>query len=98
MELIFELLNNNKLFMACIMIFMNIGNKHIWRDMPKSIDNIFENVWLRRLVIFSMIFVTIHDIKLSLLLTLIIVIILHCLLNDKNFNQNNKDTKDDKHK
>jgi hypothetical protein len=83
MESILLFLNNNKLFFGLIMIFVNIGGKYIWRDMPKSLDYIFDNVWLRRFVIFCMLFIATHDIQISILLTLIIVLILHYLLHEK---------------
>ena len=83
MEFILEFLNNNKIFFGLVMIMVNIGGKHIWRDMPKSLDYLFENVWLRRFVIFCMFFIATHDIKISILLTLIIILILHYILHDK---------------
>ena len=76
-------LNNSKLFNGCAMMIMNVGGKYMNLDLPHSLDNIFQNIWIRRLVIFCIAFVATRDIKISLLITLLFILIFTVLLNEK---------------
>jgi hypothetical protein len=82
MEQLLFYLNNNKLFTGCAMIVMNIGGRYISKDLPRSLDNIFKHIWIRRLVIFCIAFIATHDIKISLLITLSYILIFSILLNE----------------
>jgi hypothetical protein len=82
MEYIIYYLNNDKIFMGCSMMLMNIGGKYMHQELPKSLDKIFENKWLRRLVIFCVAFVSTRDIKISLFITLIFILLFSILLNE----------------
>ncbi len=75
-------LNNSKIFTGCAMMIMNIGSKYMSLDLPKSLDNIFQNVWARRIVIFCIAFIATHDIKISLFITLLFILIFRILLNE----------------
>lgn len=76
-------INNNKLIIGLAMILMNVGSKYVIQDLPRSLDNIFQNIWLRRLIIFCMAFISTHDVKTALLLTLLFILIFNILLNEK---------------
>lgn len=82
MEVLFECLNNSKLFTGCMMMFMNVGSRYIVKDLPKSLDQIFDNIWIRRFVIFCIAFIATHDIKISILITLASIILFTYLLNE----------------
>jgi len=86
MDIIFQCLENSKIFTGCAILFMNIGGKYVSKDLPKSLDVLFENIWLRRLVLFFIVFMTIRDIKKSLLITLIAIILFNHLLNENSPN------------
>ncbi len=75
-------LNNNKVFAGCAMMLMNIGSKYVGLDLPRSLDNIFKNSWIRRIIIFCIAFVATHDIKISIFITLLFVLIFRILLNE----------------
>lgn len=75
-------LNNSKIFTGLAMITMNIGGRYLHLDFPKSLDYLFKNQLLRSLVVFCVVFISIHDIKLSILLTLIYLLIIKVLLNE----------------
>ncbi len=76
-------LDNNKLFMGCTMKLMHVGGKYMHHDLPDSLDHLFQNAWLRRIVVFCVAFVATRDIKISLLVTLLYVLIFTILLNEK---------------
>lgn len=82
MDFFFQSLNNNKFFSGCLMLFMNIGGRYITMDIPKTTDNLFKNKFLRYLVVFSISFIATHDIKISILLTLLFILIFKFLLDN----------------
>ncbi len=83
-----------KLFMAIIMLAMNIGGRFITMDLPQSIEQIFTtSSLLRTFVIFALFFSATQDIMISIILTLLFVIIMKYLLNcDSEFCLLNKET------
>lgn len=83
MEELFLMLNNSKVLAGLAIMFMNIGSRYLHLDFPKSLDYLFKNQLLRIFVVLSIIFITIRDIKLSILLTLIYILLVKVLLNEK---------------
>jgi hypothetical protein len=72
----------DKLFMAIIMLAMNIGGRFIVMDLPKSIEQIFTTSFaLRAFVIFALFFSATQDIWLSIIFTLLFIIMMKYLLN-----------------
>jgi hypothetical protein len=76
-------LNNNPILVAIFMIIMNLSSKYIVKDIPKTWDFLFENIYFRRLVVFAIAFVSTHDIISSLMITLGFIIVFSYLLNEK---------------
>lgn len=82
MDEIINYLNNDKLFIGVALIFINVGAKYVNNDLPKNLDLLFKNIWLRRLVIFFIIFTAMRDIKLSLFITLVYIFLFNILLHE----------------
>jgi hypothetical protein len=84
----------DKLFMAIIMLAMNIGGRFIVMDLPQSIEQIFTtSSLLRTFVIFALFFTATQDIIISIILTLLFIIVMKYLLNcDSEFCLLNKET------
>lgn len=82
MDQVLVYLNNNKIFAGCAMIIMNIGGRYISKDLPRSLDNIFKHIWLRRLVVFCIAFIATHDIKISIFIMLAYILLFGVLLNE----------------
>lgn len=76
-------LNNNRLFTGIIMIIMNIGGKHINKDIPKNADRIFSHWIMRILVVFCISFAATHDIMISIYITIIFFVIFKILINEE---------------
>ncbi len=83
-----------KLFMALIMLAMNIGGRFIVMDLPQSIEQLFTtSSLLRTFVIFALFFTATQDIMISIILTLLFIIVMKYLLNcDSEFCLLNKET------
>ncbi len=72
-----------QIFSAIIMLTMNIGGKFLVMDLPKSIDVYFTKYYLLRIfVLFAIIYTATHDLMISLILTLIMILLLRYLLNN----------------
>jgi len=80
-ENIMNVLNNSKIFVGCIMLLMNLGGRYIAHELPSNIDEILNRKWVRILIICSIIFVATRDIKISILLTLLFVLVFKFLLD-----------------
>lgn len=77
---------SEKIFLAIMILTMNIGSRHIVKEIPNNVNKIFENKMARLFVIFSIIFVTTRDFKVSLLMMLLFVLLFSYLLNEKSKN------------
>jgi hypothetical protein len=82
LDSLFNNLNSSKLLSGLLMIIMNIGGKYISIDLPQSLDIIFSNLWMRLLIIFSICFAATRDIKISILLLLIYILVFKFLLKE----------------
>ena len=83
MDLLFSILNNSKLFSGCIMLLMNLGARHIAVDVPKNVDTIFKHPLARLFLVFSVVFVSTRDVKISILITLIFILFFKFLLDER---------------
>ena len=70
-----QVLNDNKFFLGVMMIFLNIGSRHLVDEFSGSQEEYSRNLLLRRVAIFAVCFVATHDIVTSLLLTAGFIII-----------------------
>ncbi len=86
MEQVLIDLASNKLFNGCIMLMTNIGGRYITLDIPQNIEKMFSNYFiLRILVIFSIFFMATRDIKTSILLSLLFLIFIKFVINEKSY-------------
>ncbi len=81
-EFIHIWINSNKIFTGIIMILMNLGSKYISLDIPLSIENIFKKKEFRIFFVFCVVFISTHDFKISILITLLFILFFKFLLND----------------
>jgi hypothetical protein len=79
----FNLLNNNRLFGGVLMLLMNLGSKYISVDVPDEVEEMFQTVWFRRFFVFCVAFISTRDIKISIFITLLFVLVFNFLLNKK---------------
>lgn len=75
-------LNNSKYFAGILMILMNIGSKYISLELSETQDEFFSNIVIRRMMIFTVIFIATKDIIISLIITACFIIIVSGLFNE----------------
>ena len=75
-------INNSKYVSGIIMIMMNLGSKYISEELSETQDNIFENKIMRGILLFSIVFFATKDVKISVTLTSIYIIVVNGFLNE----------------
>jgi hypothetical protein len=98
-----NILNNSKYFTAIMMLLMNLGARYISLELSQFHEEILSNPIFRRILIFTVVFISTRDIKVSLISTAVFVILVsgifnedskYCILPGRN---NRKITKEDLH-
>ena len=51
-EHLINVLNTSKIFAGCIMLLMNLGGRYIANEIPDNVEKVFNQPWIRRLIIF----------------------------------------------
>lgn len=76
-----ENLNTNKLFIGIVIIFMNIGTRHIEIKLTKTQEKIFKSA-AREILIFSIAFIGTRDIILSFIITAAFIVLSQYVFNE----------------
>ena len=76
-------LNTNKYFAGIMMLILNLGSKHISKELSFLQDNFLNKKIIRRLLIFVVVFIATKDIKVSLLVTIAFIISITILLHEE---------------
>ena len=64
-------INNNKYFYGLMMIILNVGSKYLTLDLSAPfLKAILSSTFIRRILIFSIVFIATRDLKISLILIL----------------------------
>ena len=77
-----SVLNNSKYVSGIVMLLMNLGSKYISEELSLGQDILFENKFIRTILVLALIFFATKDIKISLILTCLFIIIVTGLLNE----------------
>jgi hypothetical protein len=83
LESFFHTLNTSSYFAGIMMILLNIGGKYFVQEFGTTIDFIFNLKIVRRLLLFTVFFVATRNVKTSLILTAVFVILALELFNEK---------------
>jgi hypothetical protein len=78
----FDSLNENKILLGLIMIFVNIGSKFIVIELSETQKELLTNSVLRQVLIFCIAFGATRDLVSALMLTAIFVILVDGLLHE----------------
>lgn len=83
LDILLQAINSSKLFTGISTLGMHIGGRYITTEIPKNVENIFNQPFFRRIFIFLIIFLAFRDIKWAILITLIFIISFNYILNSK---------------
>jgi len=74
--------NTNLYFVGIMMLILNLAGRFIAMEITKEQEQFFQNPWVRRFLIFVVIFVATRNLIISFWLTIIVVLLIGYLFNE----------------
>jgi hypothetical protein len=81
-EQVFLALNTNPYFIGLMMLLLNLGGRFIGMEISKEQEKVFVNPWVRRALIFTVLFVATRNVFVALIMTIFVLLLLSFLLNE----------------
>lgn len=81
-DALFNTLNTNPYFIGIMMLLLNLGGRFLGMEMSKSQEKFFQQVWVRRFFIFTVLFIATRNVLIALFLTVFVLLILSYLFNE----------------
>jgi hypothetical protein len=81
-EQVFLAFNTNPYFIGLMMLLLNLGGRFIGMEISKEQERIFQHPWVRRALIFTVLFVATRNIFVALIMTFLVLLLLSFLLNE----------------
>jgi hypothetical protein len=75
-------LNSNPYFIGTMMLLLNLGGRFIAMEMSKSQEQFFQNPWVRRLLIFTVLFVGTRNVVVAFWMSILIILLIGYLFNE----------------
>ena len=82
LEVIIGSFNGNLYFIGIMMLVLNLGGRFLAMEITKDQEAFFQNPWVRRFLIFVVLFVATRNIMVAFWLTVVVVIVLGFLFNE----------------
>lgn len=74
--------NNNPYFIGMMMLVLNLGGRFISLEVTKQQEQFLQRPWVRRLLIFTVLFVATRNLWVAFWATLIVILLLGYLFNE----------------
>lgn len=81
-EQVFLALNTNPYFIGLMMLLLNLGGRFIGMEISKEQEKVFVNPWVRRALIFTVLFVATRNVFVALIMTVFVLLFLSFLFNE----------------
>ncbi len=81
-EVLIGSFNTNPYFIGLMMLFMNLGGRFLAMEVTKGQEKFFQNAWVRRLLIFTVIFIATRNIFVAFWLSLLVILVVGLLFNE----------------
>jgi hypothetical protein len=75
-------INTNPYFIGLMMLLLNLGGRFLGMEMSKEQEKFFQHPWIRRCLIFTVLFVATRNIIVAFIMTVFVVLIMTVLLNE----------------
>ena len=75
-------LNSNPYFIGLMMVLLNLGGRFIALEMSRGQEQFFQNPWVRRLLIFVVLFAGTRNIMVAFWMSLVIILLIGYLFNE----------------
>lgn len=75
-------INSNPYFIGSMMLIMNLGGRFLAMEVTQKQEKFFQNPWVRRFLIFIVIFMGTRNILVAFWMTLVIILLIGYLFNE----------------
>ncbi len=81
-EHVFMTLNTNPYFIGLMMLLLNLGGRFLGMEVTKEQEKIFMNPWVRRGLIFTVLFVATRNVFVAAIMTVFVLLVMSFLFNE----------------
>lgn len=82
LEQLFNSFNTNPYFIGVMMILLNLGGRFISMEISKEQEKVFTHPYVRRALIFTVLFVATRNVFVALIMTVIVLVLMSFLFNE----------------
>jgi hypothetical protein len=82
LEQAFMAINTNPYFIGLMMLLLNLGGRFLGMEISKEQEKVFQNPWVRRLLVFTVLFVATRNVFVAAIMTIFVLLLLSFLLNE----------------
>jgi hypothetical protein len=81
-EYAFMSINTNPYFIGLMMLLLNLGGRFIGMEVSKEQEKFFQQPWVRRALIFTVLFVATRNVFVAFIMTIIVLLVISFLFNE----------------
>ena len=81
-EAFFNFVNTNPYFIGIMMLLLNLGGRFLGMEVSKGQEKFFQQAWVRRILIFVVLFIATRNVLIAAFLSIIIILLLAFLFNE----------------
>lgn len=82
LEHAFMAINTNPYFIGLMMLLLNLGGRFLGMEISKEQEKIFQNPWVRRGLVFTVLFVATRNVFVAAIMTIFVLLFMSFLLNE----------------
>ena len=82
LEQTFMAINTNPYFIGLMMLLLNLGGRFLGMEISKEQEKLFQNPWVRRGLVFTVLFVATRNVFVAAIMTIFVLLIMSFLFNE----------------
>lgn len=82
LEQTFMAINTNPYFIGLMMLLLNLGGRFLGMEISKEQEKLFQNPWVRRGLIFTVLFIATRNVFVAVIMTIFVLILMSFLFNE----------------
>lgn len=82
LEHAFMAINTNPYFIGLMMLLLNLGGRFLGMEISKEQEKLFQNPWVRRGLVFTVLFVATRNVFVAAIMTVFVLLIMSFLFNE----------------
>lgn len=81
-ENVLSVFNTNPYFIGIMMLMLNLGGRFLGMEITKEQEKFFQRPWVRRFLIFTVLFVATRNVWVALVMSIFVILLLGYLFNE----------------